>query len=128
MPTARPSITPSMGVTDIMSTAPENESVMQVATATPSSAVSTGSAAGTRARSMMSSTSPATTTPMISDGPSSAVMSCAISWENSTPTPSTGWARTASITAVLVSASTAFCSCVKLTTLIAEFWSSETTR
>ena len=106
MPTARPSITPSMGVTDIMSITPEKASVAAVEMPTPISAVNTGRMAGTRARSMTSSTMAAITTPTISAGPTRDEMSCASSWEKSTPTPSTGWSVTASMTASLVSAVT----------------------
>ena len=128
MPTARPSMTPSMGVTDIMSITPENARVALVAMATPNSAVSTGSAAGTTARSMISSTRAAMITPTISAGPTREEMSCASSWENSASTPSTGWSLMASITALLVSDSTEVWSTEKLTTLIAELPSRETTR
>ena len=69
MPTARPSITPSTGVTETNSTTPENDSEASDATPTPSSAVTSGRAPPSTVPSMTKSTIAATTTPAISPGP-----------------------------------------------------------
>ena len=69
MPTARPSITPSIGVTEAICTCPDSDSASMVEKPTPTNAVSTGRAAPTAVRSMISRTTTATTTPTISPAP-----------------------------------------------------------
>ncbi len=71
MPTASPSMTPSTGVTDDMSTTPENASAPATPTPTPISDDSSGTSAGSRRASMTIRTIAAMMTPMISPGPMS---------------------------------------------------------
>jgi hypothetical protein len=74
-------MTPSIGVTDIMSSTPEKDSTPRAPTDTPVSAIRMGRPAATRVPSMTSSTIPAMTTPITSAGPTSWEMSWAISRE-----------------------------------------------
>ncbi len=81
MPTARPSITPSTGVTDTNSTSPENDSDARDATPTPSSAVTRGREAPITVPSMRNRTIAAMTTPATSPGPRIDGTVCAMSCE-----------------------------------------------
>lgn len=106
MPTARPSMTPSTGVTDSMSTVPDRAREARTPTPTPMIALMSGRLAPISVPSMMNSTIAATITPPISPGPRISGMLCAMSLETSTSTPSMFAFFISSTTAVFTSAYT----------------------
>lgn len=106
MPTARPSITPSTGVTEMNSTTLENDRAVSEATPTPRTALTSGTAAPMTVRSIRSSTIAAMMTPPISPGPRIDGTPCAMSFETYTLTPWMSADSASSAMAVFVSAGT----------------------
>src|SRR5699024_972769 len=104
--TARPSMMPRIGVTEIMSTTLDSDRAPRAATATPNKAFRIGRPAATREPSMISSTIAATTTPTSSPAPAICGIPVAISVEKFTCRPSMGLSWNSSITASLVSCGT----------------------
>jgi hypothetical protein len=102
MPTARPSITPNTGVTEMNSTRLENDRAASDATPMPSTALTSGTAAPTIVRSIRKSTIAATMTPAISPGPRMDGTPWAMSFDTYTRTPSIFAASALSEIAVLV--------------------------
>ena len=128
MPTARPSITPSTGVTDTNSTIPENDSDASEATPTPSRAVTRGRAAPSTVPSMTNRTMAAMTTPAISPGPRIEGTVWAISCDGWISTPEMPASATMSSISVLVSMVTSLIGSSKTTLATAADPSSDTVR
>ncbi len=127
MPTARPSITPSTGVTDAMSTIPENASDAVTPTPTPTTAVTMGSDAAMTVPSITMSTMAAKTRPTTSPMPKISGTPCARSVAKSTLVPSTGESWKWAIVPCLVSSESSRRGSVKETLTMAVEPSAETT-
>ena len=128
MPTASPSMTPSTGVTDTISTTPDSDSAARTPMPTPTSALRIGSPAPTRVPSMATRTIAAMTRPTSSPPPRMDGMPEAISVEKSTATPGVGCALNASWTALFVAGATSNCVSVNMTGATAALPSSDTSR
>src|SRR5918996_69774 len=87
MPTARPSISATVGTVESMSTKPVTAVIPMIPTATPISAVNSGSPAATSEPNVIASTSAATAKPRISPIPPTSGSETAASPPNSTCTP-----------------------------------------